>query len=43
VPSRQISESRGIAAPAESIFELLADPSKHPRIDGSSQVTGPRR
>lgn len=46
--SRQSSVSRVIDAPAEQIFEVLADPAKHPLIDGSGTVresmsTGPRR
>lgn len=46
--SRQHSVSRVIDAPAGQIFEVLADPAKHPLIDGSGTVreslgTGPRR
>jgi uncharacterized protein YndB with AHSA1/START domain len=37
----------GIAAPAEVVFDLLADPAQHPKIDGSTTVRcllrGPRR
>lgn len=44
---RVVSVNRVIAAPAHVIFELLADPSQHPRIDGSGSVThlrkGPHR
>lgn len=45
---RQVSDTRVIDAPAAEIFELLADPAKHPLIDGSGTVlaarsTGPRR
>jgi len=45
---RQVSVTRVVDAPAERIFELLADPANHPRIDGSGSVresrsTGPRR
>jgi len=44
---RVVSVSRVIAAPAAKIFDLLADPSEHPRIDGSGSVThlrkGPHR
>lgn len=29
-------------APAERIFDLLADPAKHPLIDGSGSVLAPR-
>lgn len=40
--------SRVVNAPAERIFELIADPANHPLIDGSGSVrasrsTGPRR
>ncbi|MFD4194765.1 SRPBCC family protein [Amycolatopsis thermoflava] len=35
---RQVSATRIVAAPPEKIFELLADPSKHPLIDGSGTV-----
>lgn len=35
---RQVSGTRIVAAPPEKIFELLADPSKHPLIDGSGTV-----
>ncbi|MCT2587193.1 SRPBCC family protein [Actinophytocola gossypii] len=45
---RRISATRVVDAPAERIFDLLADPAKHPLIDGSGTVrgsrsTGPRR
>lgn len=45
---RQVSDTRIVDAPAAEIFELLADPAKHPLIDGSGTVlaarsTGPRR
>lgn len=45
---RQVSDTRVVDAPAAEIFELLADPAKHPLIDGSGTVlaarsTGPRR
>jgi uncharacterized protein YndB with AHSA1/START domain len=33
---------RTIAAPAEVIFEILADPSQHSVIDGSGSVKGAR-
>jgi uncharacterized protein YndB with AHSA1/START domain len=33
---------RTMAAPAEVIFEILADPSQHSVIDGSGSVKGPR-
>ena len=35
---RQVSTSRVIAAPAETIFDVLADPSKHSIIDGSGTL-----
>ena len=35
---RQVSSSRVIAAPAETIFDVLADPSKHSIIDGSGTL-----
>jgi uncharacterized protein YndB with AHSA1/START domain len=42
-----VSRSIEIDAPAEAIFELLADPRQHPRFDGSDSVkaviAGPRR
>ncbi|WP_436491898.1 SRPBCC family protein [Actinokineospora sp. HUAS TT18] len=45
---RQVSDTRTISAPASDIFDLLADPDKHPLIDGSgtvkaSRAKGPRR
>jgi uncharacterized protein YndB with AHSA1/START domain len=48
VSERQISLSRTVAAPADQIFDLLADPARHPELDGSGSVraslsTGPRR
>jgi hypothetical protein len=33
-----VSESRTIAAPAQQLFDVLADPRMHPRIDGSGSV-----
>src|SRR5262245_59000223 len=33
-----VSVSRVIDAPAERIFDLLADPSQHPALDGSGTV-----
>lgn len=33
-----VTVERVIAAPPEAIFELLADPAKHPLIDGSGAV-----
>ncbi|WP_018686430.1 SRPBCC family protein [Actinokineospora enzanensis] len=46
--TRQVSETRVIAAPPDRIFALLADPAQHPLIDGSGTVqasrsTGPRK
>jgi uncharacterized protein YndB with AHSA1/START domain len=37
---RTIRVTRFIAAPADTIFELLADPRKHSLFDGSGTVTG---
>ena len=39
--SRQVSVSRVIQAPPEKIFDVLADPAKHPVIDGSGSVQKP--
>ena len=33
-----VTAERFIAAPPEKIFELLADPTRHPEIDGSGTV-----
>ena len=33
-----VSETRTIAAPAEIIFDVLADPARHVEIDGSDTV-----
>ena len=38
----QVSVQRLIAAPAERIFDLLADPARHSEIDGSGTVVKPR-
>lgn len=35
---RIVSASREIAAPAEAIFELIADPSQQPRWDGNDNL-----
>ncbi len=35
---RHVSTSRVIAAPAQEIFEVLADPAKHSIIDGSGSL-----
>jgi hypothetical protein len=40
--SRVVSVSRRIPAPADEIFAILADASKHPLIDGSGTVQGVR-
>ena len=45
---RQVSDTRVISAAPQVIFDLLADPDKHPEIDGSgtvkaSRASGPRR
>lgn len=40
--SQQVSVERVIAAPAEKIFDLLADPGRHSAIDGSGTVQGYR-
>ena len=37
------SVERVIAAPAQKIFDLLADPSRHPEIDGSGSVRAATR
>lgn len=42
VAKREISVSRAIAAPAAPIFDLLANPSVHPLIDGSGSVRAAR-
>ncbi|AXB43815.1 SRPBCC family protein [Amycolatopsis albispora] len=39
---RQVSSTRAIAATPEKIFELLADPAKHPLFDGSGTVLASR-
>jgi uncharacterized protein YndB with AHSA1/START domain len=39
VENRVISTSRDVGAPAEVIFELIADPSQHPRWDGNDNLT----
>jgi uncharacterized protein YndB with AHSA1/START domain len=45
--TRVVSSSIDIAAPAEVVFGILADPRQHPRIDGSGSVrqtvSGPDR
>ncbi|WP_406632354.1 SRPBCC family protein [Amycolatopsis sp. WGS_07] len=37
-PSRVLRASREIEAPAERIFELIADPSKQPSWDGNNNI-----
>jgi len=37
-----VSAERVIAAPAQAIFDVLADPAKHSVIDGSGTVEAPR-
>jgi uncharacterized protein YndB with AHSA1/START domain len=37
-PARVVSASREIAAPAERIFELIADPAQQPRWDGNDNL-----
>lgn len=37
---RVISRERVIAAPADKIFAIVADPRRHPEIDGSGTVQG---
>jgi uncharacterized protein YndB with AHSA1/START domain len=46
--TRKVSTSRTLAADRQAIFDVIADPSQHPRIDGSGTVTdvqdgGPER
>ena len=38
---RAVGGERVIAAPAEAIFDVLADPSMHPVIDGTESVRAP--
>jgi uncharacterized protein YndB with AHSA1/START domain len=39
---RQVSDDRVIAADRQRIFDLLADPTQHPVLDGSGTVTAAR-
>ena len=39
---RRVSASRIVAAPAQEIFDVLADPACHPVIDGSGTVKASR-
>ena len=41
--ARRTTGSRRIPAPAEVIFDLLADPSRHPEFDGSGMVKNSAR
>jgi hypothetical protein len=41
--SRSVSAERVVAATPHDIFEVLANPAKHPIIDGSSTVVRPLR
>lgn len=38
--TRRVSDSSVIAAPAAAIFAVLADPRRHPDIDGSGMLRG---
>jgi len=40
--ARVVSVERVIQAPPEKIFDLLADPTQHPRFDGSDTVKAAR-
>lgn len=40
--NRSVSRTKVIHAPASVIFDVLADPSMHPRIDGSGMVQAAR-
>lgn len=40
---RQVSARRVIPAPRQRIFDVLADPAMHPRIDGSGTVREARQ
>ena len=41
-PRDIVSVERVIHAPASAIFDLIADPARHPQIDGSGTVLQPR-
>lgn len=43
MPGPVISRSRTILAPAQRIFDLLADPAAHARFDGSGTVKAPTK
>ena len=38
--SRTVSRSTVVPAPPERVFDLLADPARHPELDGSGTVRG---
>src|SRR5690349_9065635 len=38
MPSRVVTASRAIAAPATKIFEMIADPSQQPKLDGNDNL-----
>jgi uncharacterized protein YndB with AHSA1/START domain len=38
VATRTVSDSVVVAAPPEQVFDLLADPRRHPELDGSGTV-----
>lgn len=40
--TRSVSVSRTIPAPPEAVFAVLADPRRHPEIDGSGSVVASR-
>ena len=40
--TEQVTVQRLIPAPAEAIFDLLADPGRHHEIDGSGTIVGAR-
>jgi uncharacterized protein YndB with AHSA1/START domain len=39
---RKVSVTKEVAVPAEAVFDLLADPAKHPLLDGSGTVQASR-
>ena len=41
-PHRAVTVERLIPAPAQRIFDVLADPAQHPVIDGSGSLRQPR-
>lgn len=40
--SKQLQASKTISAPADQIFALLADPSRHTELDDSGMLRGPK-